>query len=41
MQVVARVCGHASLSEFRATDLTKWKRETADLSGLRFVGVSG
>ena len=41
MQVLARACGHAGLSEFRASDLTTWKREMADLSGLRFAGVSG
>jgi methylamine---glutamate N-methyltransferase subunit C len=41
MQVLARACGHASLSELRASDLTTWKREMAELSGLRFAGVSG
>jgi len=41
MQVLARACGHASLSEFRPSDLTTWKREMAELSGLRFAGVSG
>lgn len=39
MQVMARACGHASLSEFRADDLTTWKRDMAELSGLRFGGV--
>ena len=41
MQVLARACGHASLSEFHPRDLTTWKREMADLSGVRFAGVSG
>lgn len=39
MQVLARACGHASLSAFRATDITAWKRETADLAGIRYAGV--
>lgn len=41
MQVLARACGHASLSAFSPRDLTTWKREMADLSGVRFGGVSG
>lgn len=40
MQVLARACGHASLSEFSNRDITSWKREVADLSGIRFAGVS-
>lgn len=39
MQVLARACGHSSLSDFQPNDLTTWKREMADLSGLRFAGV--
>lgn len=39
MQVLARACGHDSLSKFRPEDLTTWKREMADLSGLGFAGV--
>lgn len=41
MQVLARACGHASLSEFRQSDITTWKRDIADLSGIRYAGVSG
>tara|TARA_R110002094_G_scaffold134060_1_gene126381 strand:+ start:1595 stop:3127 length:1533 start_codon:yes stop_codon:yes gene_type:complete len=41
MQVLARACGHASISEFRHADVTTWKREMADLSGVRFAGVAG
>jgi len=37
--VLARACGHASLSDFRAEDLTTWKKEMAELSGVRFAGV--
>ncbi len=40
MQVMARACGHDHLSGFSADDLTTWKREMADLSGVRFGGLS-
>lgn len=39
MQVLARACGHASLSDLNARDITTWKREMADLSGVRFAGL--
>lgn len=39
MQVLARACGHADLSDFRHADITTWKREIADLSGVKFGGV--
>lgn len=39
MQVLARACGHSSLSEFRNEDLSTWKREMADLSGVPFAGI--
>jgi len=39
MQVMARACGHSHLSEFEKSDLTTWKREMADLSGVAFGGV--
>ena len=39
MEVLARACGHASLSDFTPADITAWKREVADLSGIRFAGV--
>lgn len=38
MQVMARACGHASLSDLNASDLTSWKREMADLSGVKYAG---
>ncbi len=41
MQVLARACGHSSLSDLNADDITTWKREMADLSGVRFAGVDG
>ncbi|MGH1477418.1 MAG: glutamate synthase-related protein [Geminicoccales bacterium] len=41
MQVLARACGHANLSDFRHEDITTWKREMAELCGIRFAGVGG
>ncbi len=38
MQVLARACGHSNLSDFRHSDITTWKREMADLSGVKFAG---
>ncbi len=40
MQVMARACGHDHLSKFNASDLTTWKREMADLSGVPFGGAA-
>lgn len=39
MKVMARACGHARMGDFRSSDLTTWKREMADLSGIRFSGA--
>ena len=39
MQVMARACGHDHLSKFNADDLTTWKREMSDLSGIRYGGL--
>ncbi len=39
MQVLARACGHDRLSGFAPEDLTTWRREMADLTGLRYAGV--
>ncbi len=41
MQVMARACGHANLSDLTTHDITTWKREMADLSGIRFAGMLG
>ena len=38
MQVLARACGHARLADFCSDDLTSWKREVADLAGIRYAG---
>ena len=40
MQVMARACGHDHLSKFNVDDLTTWKREMSDLSGIRYGGLS-
>ncbi len=39
MQVLARACGHDNLSKLCADDITTWKREMADLSGVSYAGV--
>ena len=39
MQVLARACGHENLSDFNHNDITTWKREMAELSGIKFAGV--
>jgi methylamine---glutamate N-methyltransferase subunit C len=38
MQVLARACGHDHLSQFCTDDLTTWKRDMADLSGVAYAG---
>ena len=39
MKVLARACGHESLSSFSSHDLTSWKKSVAELTGVRFSGV--
>jgi glutamate synthase domain-containing protein 2 len=39
MQVLARACGHSSLSDFSTQDIATWKFEMARLSGVSFSGV--
>jgi glutamate synthase domain-containing protein 2/nitrite reductase/ring-hydroxylating ferredoxin subunit len=41
MQVMARACGHARLADFNIDDLTTWKREMSDLTGVAYGGVAG
>ncbi|MGX6647869.1 glutamate synthase-related protein [Maricaulaceae bacterium MS644] len=41
MTVMARACGHERLSDFSITDLTTWKRDMADLTGIEYGGVAG
>lgn len=40
MKVLARACGHDSLSKFNIDDLTTFKKDMAELSGVKFGGVS-
>ncbi len=40
MKVMARACGHDRLSGFERRDLTSWKREIADLTGVEYAGVA-
>jgi len=37
-QVMARACGHDHLSRFSRNDLTTWKRQMADLTGIEYAG---
>jgi glutamate synthase domain-containing protein 2 len=39
MCVMARACGRRHVNEFCLDDLTTWKREMADLSGVPYAGV--
>ncbi|REJ69999.1 MAG: glutamate synthase [Planctomycetota bacterium] len=39
MQVMARACGYTHLNQFNAKDITTWKKEMADLTGIQFAGV--
>ncbi|MEM7300022.1 MAG: glutamate synthase-related protein [Pseudomonadota bacterium] len=40
MQVMARACGHSHMSDFSSTDLTTWKKDIAELSGVAFGGLN-
>jgi glutamate synthase domain-containing protein 2 len=40
MKVLARACGHRRLRDFSMRDLTTWKREIADLTGVHYAGDS-
>jgi glutamate synthase domain-containing protein 2 len=39
MQLMARACGHQHLNEFTIDDLTTFKTDMAELSGIAFGGV--
>jgi glutamate synthase domain-containing protein 2 len=41
MQALARACGHDALSKFSQRDITTWKRDMADLTRIRYAGLSG
>ena len=40
MKVLARACGHDDFSKFNIQDLTTWKRDLADLTGVHYAGAS-
>ncbi|MEO1018602.1 MAG: glutamate synthase-related protein [Pseudomonadota bacterium] len=40
MKVLARACGHTHLNQFRLEDLTTFKRDMTELSGVRFGGIN-
>lgn len=40
MQVMARACGHHSLSQFNVRDLATWDQNMARLSGVTYSGVN-
>jgi glutamate synthase domain-containing protein 2/nitrite reductase/ring-hydroxylating ferredoxin subunit len=39
MKVMARACGHSSLSQFHVEDLSTFDKTMAELTGIRFAGV--
>jgi len=39
MKILARACGHNNLSDFNLSDLTTYKTDMAQLSGIKFGGV--
>lgn len=40
MQVMARACGYTHLNQFQKSDLTTWKKDMAELSGVDFGGFN-
>ncbi|MEQ8240759.1 MAG: glutamate synthase-related protein [Cyclobacteriaceae bacterium] len=38
MKVMARACGHDHLNKFNQKDITTWKKEMAELTGIKFAG---
>ncbi len=41
MKVLARACGHTHFNQFNAGDLTAWKKDMADLTGIDYGGMAG
>ena len=39
MKVMARACGHNHLNKFNQKDITTWKKDMADLTGIRYGGL--
>lgn len=40
MQVMARACGHDHLAKFSTDDLTTWKKDMSEISGVGFGGIN-
>ncbi|MDG1332777.1 MAG: glutamate synthase-related protein [Crocinitomicaceae bacterium] len=40
MKVMARACGHDHLNQFNQRDITTWKKDMADLTGIKFAGMN-
>lgn len=40
MKVLARACGHSNLQDLSQKDIATWKKEMAELSGVRFSGLN-
>ncbi|MBL6446720.1 CDGSH iron-sulfur domain-containing protein [Fulvivirga sp. 29W222] len=41
MKVMARACGHNHLNQFNQKDITTWKKDMAELTGIKFAGLGG
>ncbi|MCH7613885.1 MAG: CDGSH iron-sulfur domain-containing protein [Candidatus Marinimicrobia bacterium] len=39
MKVMARACGHNHLNKFNEKDITTWKKDMAELTGIKFGGI--
>ena len=39
MKVMARACGQNYLNQFNQNDITTWKKDMADLTGIKFAGM--
>jgi len=39
LKVMARACGHTHLRQFNRNDITTWKREMAELTGIKYAGI--
>ena len=40
MKVMARACGHKHLNQFNQKDITTWKKEIAELTGIQYAGIN-
>ena len=40
MKVMARACGHNHLNKFNVNDITTWKKNMAELTGIKYGGIA-